>query len=83
MPPEQECNKSTKITEDVELGHLWKNHVISSKHRRWRRIGLSALALVLIVGALFVEDELAWAAAGVLVEVFNDAADDILNALGV
>jgi hypothetical protein len=76
-------NKSNKNTEDMELGHLWKNYVISSRHRRWRKFGLSAVALVLIVGALFVEDDHAWAAVGVMVEVLNDTADYVMDALGV
>jgi hypothetical protein len=75
--------KSPQINEAMELGHLWQNHVLGAPRRRWRRIGLSVLVSALIVGALFVDDDLAWTAAGVMVDVFNDAADDILDALGV
>jgi hypothetical protein len=82
-------NKSNKMAqkESAELDHLWKNYVDSSGglcRRRCRsRLAVVAVVLLLIVGALFVDDEHAWSAVRVVVEVFDNAADDIADALGV
>jgi hypothetical protein len=76
-------DKLPKINEAKELEHLWKNYVISQRGQRIRKICLTAVAVILIVGALFVEDELAWHAVAVVVEVVNHTLDDVLDALGV
>jgi hypothetical protein len=76
-------NNLPKIDEAKELEHLWKNYVISSRNQRMRKIGLTVVSVALIIGALFVEDELAWHAVAVVVEVVNHTLDDVLDALGV
>jgi hypothetical protein len=82
-------HKSNKMAqkESEELDHLWKNYVDSSgrlgKRRQWGRPAEIVAALLLIVGALFVDDHYAWSAVRVVVDVLNDAADDVADALGV
>jgi hypothetical protein len=73
--------------EDRELKHLWGIYVARKKRgyfisaRALWALGLMASGLV--VGALFVEDDYAWAAVCVVVQVLDDAADDVMDALGV
>lgn len=73
--------------EAQELGYLWKNYVDNSgkmcKRPHCVRLAAGAVALLLIVVALFIDDNLAWSALYAIADVLNDTADNVADALGV
>jgi hypothetical protein len=83
--PESDKNKLPKMTENEarELEYLWKNYVLNSRKCHRRLAASHIVALILVLVALFVEDELAWHAVAVVVEVVNHTFDDVLDALGI
>lgn len=90
MSATKDPNKNThKMAhkESDELDRLWKSYVDSSgkgrRRRRWARSATIVVVLLLIVGALFVDDDIAWSAVRVVAEIFDHAANDIADALGV
>lgn len=90
MSTPKDANKNTNQIahkESDELDRLWKSYVDSSgkggQRRQWARPAAIVATLLLIVGALFVDDDIAWSAVRVVAEIFDHAADDIADALGV
>jgi hypothetical protein len=73
--------------EDRELKHLWDIYVAGKKKGYFISVralwALGLMASGLVVGALFVEDDHAWAAVCVVVQELDDAADDVMDALGI
>lgn len=76
-------NANVAKAESRELGYLWKTYVKSAHgiHRRcdiWLSVAF-VVSLFMIVVALFIDSRFAW----LVVQILNDAADDVADALGV
>jgi hypothetical protein len=76
-------NANVAKAESRELRYLWKTYV-KSAHGIHRSCGIwlsvvSAVSLFMVIVALFIDSRFAW----LVVQVLNDAADDVADALGV